>query len=149
MLRCIVGYRCTESTRSKLAFVEPNQSYVATQWQTVCITAAGRGVETEKKNPRKKIQTLFLEIVENPPQLHHMTFQKENATLLPPTAASPDFIHRAAAQSPIKQNITAADATHLPPLSFCAFIKTCDRDQREAIATSASLPSRKLLALKT
>lgn len=30
----------------------------------------------------KKIQTLFLEIEENPPQLPHMTLEKENATLL-------------------------------------------------------------------
>lgn len=27
-----------------------------------------------------------------PPQLHHMTFQKENATLLPRTLEGPDFI---------------------------------------------------------
>jgi len=55
------------------------------------MATASRGVETVKIQG-KKIQTLFLEIVENPPQLHHMTFQKENATLLPPTSASTHFI---------------------------------------------------------
>lgn len=40
---------------------------------------AEEGVETGKKKKieGKGIQTLFLEIVDNPPQLHHMTFPKE------------------------------------------------------------------------
>lgn len=54
----------------------------------------------ENKIQGKKIQTLFLEIVRNPPQLHHMTFQKENATLLPPTQASPHFIQLSINQPP-------------------------------------------------
>ena len=37
----------------------------------------------EEKIPGKKIQTLFLETLQNPPQLHHMTLHfKANATLL-------------------------------------------------------------------
>lgn len=45
--------------------------------------SARRGVETGI-NEGKRIQTLFLEMAENPPQLRHMTFRKGNATLLPP-----------------------------------------------------------------
>lgn len=51
----------------------------------------GKNMEREK-NYIEQIQTLFLEILRNPPQLHHMTFQKENATLLPRTLEGPDFI---------------------------------------------------------
>lgn len=63
-------------------------------------------METENKIQGKRIQTLFLEIVENPPQLHHMTFQKENATLLPPTPASPHFIQLGAIHPQNQSNIT-------------------------------------------
>lgn len=55
----------------------------------------------QKKSKGKKIQTLFL--VKNPPQLHHMTSQKENATLLLPTPAStppPPPFHSAGSYQP-------------------------------------------------
>lgn len=66
-----------------------SRSWIAVQRQHVQSApgTAKRGVETTHTHIlEKKIQTLFLEMVENPPQLHHMTFRKENAT---PLSANP------------------------------------------------------------
>lgn len=105
-------------------------------------------VETEKKIEGKGIQTLFLEIVENPPQLHHMTFQKENATLLPPTPASSISFNTALFQSPTGQISQPTRCTSHPRTRSIAFscIYKRIRGQHKAIATSPTpdLPSRKL-----
>lgn len=69
---------------------------------------ARRGVETGI-NEGKRIQTLFLEIAENPPQLRHMTFRKGNATRLPPPT------QLAAAQSRLR-DFPQAPAHRSPPL---------------------------------
>ena len=77
-----------------------------------------------RKIQGKKIQTLFLEIVENPPQLHHMTFQKENATLLPPTHSEPAFhsiSRRSATSSPAKHHSQSACSVSHPRTRSIAF----------------------------
>lgn len=110
-------------------------SWVAIQWQDVrsATETARRGVETDKKIEGKGIQTLFLEIVENPPQLHHMTFQKENATLLPPTPASSISFNTALFQS-LTGQISQPRVVHHThghdPSHFRAFINVSEVNTR-------------------
>lgn len=91
------------------------------------------GWRQKKKIEGKGIQTLFLEIVENPPQLHHMTFQKENATLLPPTPASSISFNTALFQSPTGQISQPRVVHHThghDPSHFRAFINVSEVNTR-------------------
>lgn len=108
----------------------------------------------QKKSKGKKIQTLFL--VKNPPQLHHMTSQKENATLLLPTPTSPppNFIQLAliSPPSPVLMSKThPSDALHFTPTDtlrglFPYICKCVNGNRHTAIATSPTpdVPSCKL-----